>query len=277
MVIPVTETRYDPVGNVAESVDTDGSVTRYTYDQLNRVTVQDEPGRTNDERALTRMTYTRTGEVLAMVGPTGLRTETTYDDLDRPVSSTTVERIPVLDNFTSRITYDDAGNVLSSRSPGGALSQNQYDAQGQVIKTTSPQGVVTQFGYDYAGRQVRATDGKGRTTRIGYDLLGNRVSDASLNAAGDTLRSSTYEYDVAGNLISSIDPYQTKTSYIWDATDQLISQVEPVATAQSSEAEVNSTRPIRKTFLRPARSPASWSGATPGPAAPCYGLSSAPT
>ena len=36
----------------------------------------------------------------------------------------------------------------------------------------------------------------------------------------------------------------------------MISQVEPVATAQSSEAEVNSTRPMRKTFFRPARSPA---------------------
>ena len=35
-----------------------------------------------------------------------------------------------------------------------------------------------------------------------------------------------------------------------------ISHVEPVARAQSSEADVKSTRPTRKIFLRPARSPA---------------------
>ena len=35
-----------------------------------------------------------------------------------------------------------------------------------------------------------------------------------------------------------------------------ISHVEPVAMAQSSEAEVKRTRPMRKIFFRPARSPA---------------------
>ncbi|GLY92787.1 LamG-like jellyroll fold domain-containing protein [Actinoplanes sp. NBRC 103695] len=232
-VIPVTETRYDAIGNVIETIDPDGGSTRFTYDQMNRVSVQDTAGRTSDERALTRYTYTRTGEVLSVVGPTGSRTESTYDDLDRVVSTTQIERYPVLDNFTARITYDDAGNVVSTRSPSGATTQNTFDGQGQVTKSTSPHGVVTQFGYDFTGRQVRATDGKGRTTRVGYDLFGNRVSDANLNAAGDTLRSTSYEYDPSGNLISSTDPYQTRTTYTWDAADRLTSQVEPVTDTKS--------------------------------------------
>ena len=232
-IIPVTETRYDPVGNVIETIDPDGSSTRLSYDQLNRLAVQDMPGRTNDERALTRYAYTWTGEVLSVVGPTGARSESTYDDLDRVVSTTQVERFPTVDNFTSRLTYDDAGNVLQTKSPSGAVTKNEFDAQGQVIKTTSPQGVVTQLGYDYTGRQIRATDGKGRTTRVGYDLFGNRVSDANLSPDGNTLRSTTYEYDVAGNLLASIDPYQTRTSYTWDAASRLTSQVEPVTDTKS--------------------------------------------
>ncbi|MFG1606771.1 LamG-like jellyroll fold domain-containing protein [Actinoplanes sp. NPDC049265] len=232
-VIPVTETRYDPAGNAIETIDPDGTSTRFNYDQLNRLTVKDEPGRTNDDRAITRMTYSRTGKPLAVVGPTGARVETTYDDLDRTVTSTQVERYPATDNFTTRITYDDAGNVVATKSPSGATTQNAFDGQGQVIKTTSPQGVVTQFGYDYSGRQVRATDGKGRTTRVGYDLFGNRISDSNLNAAGDTLRTTTYDYDPTGNLVQSTDPYQTKTTYTWDAANQLVSQTEPVTDTKS--------------------------------------------
>ncbi|MEV6636335.1 LamG-like jellyroll fold domain-containing protein [Actinoplanes sp. NPDC051470] len=232
-VVPVTENRYDANGNVIESVDADGTSTRFTFDQLDRLTVLDEPARTNDERAITRYAYTRTGETLSVTGPTGARVETTYDDLDRAVSSTQVERYPVTENFTSRLTYDDAANVVAMRSASGALTSNAFDGQGQVTRTTSPTGVVTEFGYDYAGRQVRVTDGKGRTTRVGYDLFGRRISDSSLNAAGTTLRSTTYEYDPAGNLVASTDPYSTRTTYAYDAANQLVRQVEPVSATRS--------------------------------------------
>ncbi|MEU4218228.1 polymorphic toxin-type HINT domain-containing protein [Actinoplanes sp. NPDC026623] len=232
-VTPVTRNSYDAAGNVTETIDPDGSVTRFGYDQLNRLTVRDEPGRTNDDRAVSRFTYTRTGETLSVVGPTGARTESTYDDLDRAVTSTKVERYPVTDNFTTRITYDDAGNVVSTQSPGGATSVNTFDNQGQVTKTTSAHGVVTQFGYDYAGRQIRVTDGKGRTTRVGFDLFGNRTADSNLNAAGDTLRTQTYGYDPAGNMVRSTDPYQVSTTYTYDAANQLTRQVEPVTDTKS--------------------------------------------
>ena len=77
---------------MTEVTDPRGNVTRYSYDQLDRLTTRDEPGSTNDERARWKYTYTRTGEVLSVTDPTGVRTETTYDDLDRPVTATQVER-----------------------------------------------------------------------------------------------------------------------------------------------------------------------------------------
>src|SRR4029453_14843319 len=106
------------------------------------MTVRDEPGATNDERARWKYTYTRTGETLSVTDPTGVRTEAPYDDLDRQVTSTQVERRPRTDTFTTRNTYDDAGNLVTSGSPSGATARMAYDKVGELLTTTSPGNVV---------------------------------------------------------------------------------------------------------------------------------------
>ena len=227
-ITPTASRTYDGMGNVVESTDPRGGATRYTYDQLNRVVVRDEPVTDNNERALWRYTYTRTGDVLSVTDPTGARSESTYDDLDRLATVTQVERRPVADNFTTRFTYDDLGNTTAVRAPSGATTLNVYNGVGDIIRTTSPAGVVTEFGYDFGGRQVRATDGLGRTVRTGYNLFGDRIADTSLAPDETPLRSQTYGYDAAGNLVSARDPYSVTTTYRYDAAGQLVEQVEPV-------------------------------------------------
>ncbi len=232
LIIPETRSRYDGLGNVVEQIDPSG-ITRLGYDQLNRLVTQDEPASTNDDRAVTRYAYTRTGQVLSVTDPTGAVTESTYDDLDRQVTVTRVERRPVAQNLVTRMSYDDNSNLTSIVSPTGATTVNAYNSVGDVIRSTPPTGEATIFGYDYAGRQVRASDGLGRTTRIGYDLFGNRISDANLDPDGTVLRSQTYTYDAAGNLTSSKDPYDSVTRYEYDAASRLVQQVEPVADGKS--------------------------------------------
>ncbi|MCG5442616.1 DUF6531 domain-containing protein [Micromonospora sp. NIE79] len=245
-VTPEHKRRYDAVGNVLEETDPAGT-TSYTYDQLNRLSVRDEPSKTNADRALTRYTYTRTGEVLSVTGPTGARVESTYDDLDRQVTQTVVERRPTTRNLVSKLAYDDAGNLTSSSSPTGATTVNTFNGAGDITRSTAPTGEATIFGYDFAGRQVRVSDGLGRTTRIGYDQFGNRVSTMNLEADGTVLRTQSYGYDVAGNMTSSKDPYNTVTTYEYDAADQLVKQVEPtnadpITTTFGYDAAGNRTR-----------------------------------
>ncbi|MFU8851227.1 LamG-like jellyroll fold domain-containing protein [Micromonospora sp. SL1-18] len=231
-VTPETLRSYDPLGNVVEEIDPAGT-TRYTYDQLNRMVTSDEPAKTNDDRAVSSYTYTRTGEVLSVTGPTGVRTESTYDDLDRQVTQTLVERQPTTRNLVTRMTYDDAGNVTSIVSPTGATIVNTFDAVGAVTRSTKPTGEATLFGYDHVGRQIRVSDGLGRTSRASYDLFGNRASDSDLKPDGAVLRTQTYGYDIAGNMTSSTDPYNTVTTYEYDAASQLVKQVEPVSDTES--------------------------------------------
>jgi RHS repeat-associated protein len=227
-ITPVTLTGYDALGNITSTTEPGGAVTRFTYDQLSRLVVRDEPGETNDQRALTRYTYTRTGQPLSTTGPTGSRSESTYDDLDRPVTTTQIERYPQAGVFTGTVTYDDAGNARAVVAPSGATTRSEFDALGQLIKTTSAAGVVQQYGYDYAGRQVYEVDAKDRATRIAFDQFGDKTAESDL--LGDTvLRTQTYGYDESGNLVSATDPEQRTTRFEYDAADRLVKQIEPVS------------------------------------------------
>ncbi|MEO3820196.1 LamG-like jellyroll fold domain-containing protein [Plantactinospora sp. B24E8] len=230
---PSMSTRYDGNGNVVEVTDARGNVTRSGYDQLDRLVTLDEPGSTNEQRAVSTFTYTRTGQQLTSTDPTGARTETTYDDLGRAVTATEIERRPVAGAFVTRTTYDDGGNVTRVVAPSGATVTNTYDTLGQLISSTDPAGVVTQFGYDHAGRQVRASDGLGRTTQTTYDLFGQVTAESDRKPDGTVLRTARYGYDLAGNQVSVTDPSQVTRSYHYDAADRLVRQVEPVSPTRS--------------------------------------------
>ncbi|MEU4652764.1 LamG-like jellyroll fold domain-containing protein [Streptomyces sp. NPDC023723] len=230
---PTTQYRYDALGNVTEATDPLDQVTRYSYDRLNRVTTRDEPTGTGDDRAQWKYTYTRTGEVLSVTGPTGARAETTYDDLDRPVTQTQIERKPTEDAFTTAYSYDDAGNVTAQTDPSGAKTTFTYDSLGQVTRLTEPSGSFTDFGYDLAGREVRRSDGLGRTSSLLYDQAGRLVSESDLAPNSNALRTIDYDYDDAGNLVGSTDPLGHTTSYAYDALGRLTKQTEPVTDTDS--------------------------------------------
>ncbi|MGW4465963.1 polymorphic toxin-type HINT domain-containing protein [Micromonospora sp. NPDC004704] len=227
-ITPTVTSRYDPLGNVVEETDPRGSITRYGYDQLGRMTVRDEPVRTNTERAVWRYEYTRTGEVLSVTDPTGGRTESTYDDLDRQLTATQVERRPTLDRMTTRYAYDDSGNLTEVTSPTGTKSLFGYDAVGGLTRSTDASGVAVQYGYDHAGRQVRTSDSLGRTSQRIFDALGQMSSESDLKSDGTVLRTERYRYDPAGNLIASVDPLNVTTTYEYDTANQLVKQIEPV-------------------------------------------------
>lgn len=232
-VAPTVSNTYDPLGNVTESTDPLGRVTKYTYDRQNRLMAKDVPVGTGDARAQWKYTYTRTGKILSATDPNGARAETTYDDLDRPVTSTRIERKPLPAAFTTRNEYDDAGNVVKQTAPGGGVSTFTYDALGQLLRMTDAGGVVDQFGYDMSGREVRRTDGLGRTSAKVYDAMGRLLQDTDLDAAGSQLRKVAYGYDEAGNLTSSTDPLGRTTTYAYDALRRLTGQTEPVSDTKS--------------------------------------------
>ncbi len=245
---PLTKTRYDALGNPTEVTDPRGNVTRYTYDRLNRLTVRDEPAATNDERAVSRYTYTRTGKVLSSTSPTGIRSEMTYDDLDRPVTSTRFERKPRTDTFTTRRAYDDGGNLVEVVAPSGAKTVMTYNAVGDLLTTTDPNNVVTRQGYDGFGAPVRITDGAGRTIRRSYDGFGQLSAESDLNASLQGLRTEKFAYDPAGNIVKRTNALGKDVTFAYNALNKLTRQVEPkgdgtfITTTFGYDASGNRTR-----------------------------------
>lgn len=229
-VTPKTSFSYDAVGNLLQQVDERGNATRFTYDQLNQQVQVDVPGTTNDERAVTKVTYTPNGDVESTTDPLGAVKKFTYDDLDRMVTSTSVERKPTAGNFVTRLTYDDMDNVVSAQAPSGAVALSSYDTLGQLTKSTDPNNVVSQLGYDYAGRQVRSSDGMGRSSVATYDKAGQVVASKTLNSSNVALGTTVLGYDLDGNLVSSTPASGNRAStYTYDALGRLIAQTDPVS------------------------------------------------
>ncbi|WP_350274913.1 LamG-like jellyroll fold domain-containing protein [Kribbella sp. HUAS MG21] len=229
-VTPKTSLSYDAVGNLLQQIDERGNATRFTYDHLNRQIQVDAPGKTNDERAVTKITYTPNGDVETTTDPLGAVKKYTYDDLDRVVTSTDVERKPTAANFVTRLTYDDRDNVINAQSPSGAVVLSEYDTLGQLTKSTDPNNVVTQLGYDYAGRQVRSSDAMGRSSIATYDKAGQLVASKTLNASNVALGTTVLGYDLDGNLVSSAPASGNRAStYTYDALGRLTSQTDPVS------------------------------------------------
>jgi len=232
-ITPTSSATYDGDGRMLSAVDARGYTTRYSYDRLGDLTTLDEPNSTDTDRAVTHYSYTHTGKLLSVTDPSGAVHQQTYDDLDRPITATQVERYPTQQNLVTQYSYDDNGNVLTATSPSGAVTSSSYDGLGQLTSVTDPSGVVTQYGYDGLGNQTRITDGLNRSTKSVYDLGGRLSSEADLDSSLATLRSQSYSYDVEGNLVSSTPGGGHPTSYSYDNVGQLVKQVDPVSDTHS--------------------------------------------
>ncbi|MEV4439694.1 LamG-like jellyroll fold domain-containing protein [Streptomyces sp. NPDC049577] len=246
-ITAVSRVSYDAVGRRTATTDPLGRTVSYTYDQLGHLIRQSLPATDllngNDgtgtlqqstlEDKANRFTWTPTGLQLSATGPTGARTEATYDELGRQLTSTTVDRYPTLQNFTARYAWDDAGHQTSSTSPAGRVTTATYDVAGEVLTTTLPGGGTAKFAYDALGRQVESVDATGRKSTTRYDGFGNVVGTADYGTGTSVLRSTSAEYDTEGHRTSVTSATGAKTTFAYDALGRMTQQTEPVADGKS--------------------------------------------
>ncbi|MEU4494504.1 LamG-like jellyroll fold domain-containing protein [Streptomyces sp. NPDC023998] len=252
-ITPVARTEYDATGRVATTTDPLGRTTRYGYDQFGQLSQKTDPvagtklttlaesesGTLNqaetdlDGAGVTRYNWTPTGLQLSVTDPTGAKSESTYDELGRRLSSTTVERYPSLQNLVSRYAWDDANNQTASTTPGNHTTTATHNAAGEILSVTDPIGAVTKFGYDGLGRQTETTDATGRKTTTSFDAIGNATATTDYGTGTTALRSVSAEFDPDGNRTAGKSATQARTTYSYDALGRMTQQVEPVATGKS--------------------------------------------
>lgn len=177
-----TDSDYDVRGRLSVARDPLGRVTRFDYDDLDRLIGihHPDPGVTVPARA-------------------------------EATSSLQLSR-------DESITYDRLGNKLTETQTSGLTLTYTYTARGQVktVRRSVGEG-VKQLAYDNAGNLVRETDWAGAATSHVYDELNHRTS--TRNRLGAT---ATMEYDLAGNLVRETDFAGHVTVRSYDLLDRLI-------------------------------------------------------
>jgi RHS repeat-associated protein len=171
---------------------------RVKYDALGRAVESYYPGVEND--ASKKYVFN------ADFNTPELKTTTTYDVLDRVLSTTLPDKTTTsmsyaIDNSLSKTTITDAlGNKQESYANGSGKTVKSvqyhngkslttyfhYDAIEQVDSVTDPVGKKTISVYDMSGRRIQVTHPATGTTKFGYDLAGNMLWKYTANK--DTVR-----------------------------------------------------------------------------------------
>ncbi|MGH8389020.1 MAG: RHS repeat-associated core domain-containing protein [Pseudomonas sp.] len=220
-----TQLRYDAVGNLLETENPAGTVSKSTYDGAGRPTKQiDDLGGINAEM---RYEYAANGQVERVVDPKGLATTYAYDGFGQLTTQTSA------DTGVTQFTYDRLGNTLTKTDARGVTAQYEYDAVGRktAVRFSDPAADI-QYVYDQPSAQcpVGERAGVGRLSSM-IDSSGR--TDYCYSALGDLVRRVQvvegqplvlrYTYAPSGRLNSMTYPDGSLVDYGYDALGQISS------------------------------------------------------
>ncbi len=240
---------YDSQGNVLTVTDALSRVTTFTYNGFGQVLTATGPRGTientydangnltqvkNLDGSLTGFAYNGRGLVTTITDALGRQTLFTYD------ANGLLQRLTPPSGTSASFSYDVAGRLLSTTIDGRTVSAT-YDALGRPVKVTDPLGYETLYCYNQAGHRVNVTDAEGRptayqvnhggqvtqildaqggTTTLAYGGEGCAScsgTDSQLTSLTDPKgKTTSFEYDLAGQLTKEIDPLGNETQYFYE-------------------------------------------------------------
>lgn len=156
-------------------------------------------------------------------GEPEVSTATTYDELNRPVSSTH----PVLGTTTTSYSYTSGNLNVTTTSPANRQSSKTTDATGQTVSVTDNGGtltytyyshgglkeikrdnqVIASNEYDEYGRQTKLVDANAGTTTYLHNALGQLTDQTNANG-----QSTSMQYDLLGRMTSRAGQEGTTTN-----------------------------------------------------------------
>lgn len=137
-------------------------------------------------------------------------------------------------NQTARFVYDADRKVIEQIDRVGKKTVNNYDANGNLTQVTNPLNQVTEFTYDENNRQTYIKNPEvtkifynGKTpqepekvivTEVDqYNEFGQKTSEKDGNG-----NVSTFIYDKANRLVTTVDPLRNQARYMYDANDNKV-------------------------------------------------------
>jgi RHS repeat-associated protein len=98
-----------------------------------------------------------------------------------------------------------------------------------MVSDTNALGFTRSYGYDAVGNQTTMTDRNGRKMAYIYDDLDRRTQERWLDSNGNSIRTTSYGYDAASQMLSVSDP-DSSYAYTYDL-DGRVTSVDNAGTA----------------------------------------------
>ena len=219
---------YDVVGNLIRTKRPNGTSQNYEYDDLNRVTYQENTDSSGNIIASYRYTYDELGNKTAVEENTGRRVDYRYDDLNRLVQETITDAEN--GNRTISYTFDAVGNRLTKDDSINGLTTYTYDSNDRLLSETTG-GITTTYSYDQNGNLIRE---ESDSQQINYTWSSeNRLVNTEIIDFSGT-QNIDYKYDADGiRVAKTLNGDETR--YLIDANRQYAQVLEEYNSDMGSE------------------------------------------
>ncbi|MFN0052048.1 MAG: putative Ig domain-containing protein [Planctomycetales bacterium] len=235
-------TTYDSRGNALTVTGFDGTTIVLANDRSGNATaLTGASGNTGT------LEYDLFGRISKINDPRGQVSTSQYDTTGNLLSSTTT--MPFGSGTASvsiAFEYNNSGKLTNTTDAAGGITRHEYDVMGNRVRTvdslnhaqsqvfdetnrpieaTYADGLKSQTAYDALGRVAATTDRGGRVTRFVYDAMGRPTEtifpDATPQSPDDNPRVQA-EYDLAGQVVATIDELGHRTERFYDLAGRLI-------------------------------------------------------
>ncbi|SDR55155.1 RHS repeat-associated core domain-containing protein [Paraburkholderia fungorum] len=249
------------------SVDPNGVVSNYTYDDRGRITsVTINPGADQSE---TGFTYDLAGNLTDVTFPDSSTLTYAYDDAHRLTAitnnlgesitysldamgnrtATAIKSASMVITKQQSATFDELGRLMADIGAASQTTTYKYDLNSNETATTDPRGKVYGHTFDVLNRLyqevdpdsgytttafngkdevIGVTDARSLGTTYVRDGFGNTIQRTSPDTGIDK-----FWYDLSGNIIRKVDARGVETDFAYDAASRLISQTFPTASSEN--------------------------------------------
>ena len=199
----VIRTTYTSRGEIDSVTDSDGSVSKLSYDAFGRCT-QIIMGDHSES-----VEYDSLGRVASHTGPDGVKTEFSYDEIGN-VAQVTRNGKPVI-----QYVRDETGKITGEKDALGRTRKIDSDAHGNVRAEYAPDNSVTKYEYDKYNRRTAQIDANNNKITFEFDP-GSHLT-RQVNALGDTIN---WAYDAQDRLAGQDNGVQ-KIKYTYDENNRV--------------------------------------------------------
>ena len=225
----------DAAGNVTSVTQADGSTISYTYDSKGRVETE-----TSSTGVRTTFFYTASGLIDRKEYSTGAFVDYEYDAHRNLLTATDSEGATTFaynsQDLVTSVTYPngktvsftyDSANRRETVSEGGFTVRYAYDSLGRLdTLRNGANALLIDYDYNELGRLEKETRGNGATTSYDYDDAGRVTNITHRDAANAVIKFFDYAYDSLSR-VSSVTSNEGTTTYSYDLAGQLSGAILP--------------------------------------------------